>query len=146
MCFRVPRAEHSPIRRRVEGCPLRDFELRDGNGDPRALNQEFDLSQAKSLTGRQLGLSDSPVVHKGAIGRGTVTHHHSVIRQYELAMLGGNCGVLNLEVILRAAPKAIGAQVELYHTATKTGGFNYETSHSACSSARIDSALSQGCL
>lgn len=53
--------------------------------------------------------------------------------------------MLNLNVILRATAKAISTQVELYHTATKAGRLYYETSHSASSSVRIDSARSQAC-
>jgi len=99
-------------------------EFRNGDVNLGRLHEQFHVAQPQSLARRQRGLFDWLTVNEGSIGRGAVTHPHSVIRQYQFAVGGGNCGVLNWEIVVRAAPQSVDAQVEFYHLSPHLGSFN----------------------
>ena len=50
--------------------------------------------------------------------------HDAIIGEHEFAMRGRHCGMLDLEIVLRAAPQSVDSQVEFNHPLANLGGFN----------------------
>lgn len=87
------------------------FKRGNGHVDLRGLHQEFHGPQLQVPARLQPHrFSDRPAIARGAIGGLAITIIHPFIRNHQLAMAGGNRGVLNLEFVLRLPADAINAQ------------------------------------
>ena len=101
-----------------------NIEFWNGNRDFCVLDPQLDVSHAQSLTGRQLGFLNLSTVHENSIGRIAIPHRHPVLGKHDLTMRRGNCGMIELEIVLGAAPQMVHTKVEFDHPVFKAVGYD----------------------
>jgi hypothetical protein len=118
--MRMARAEEGPVGEHHGRRGLGPVEFGYRNDDFNILHQQRHITKMEFLASLQPGLGDSFVTHKRSIGGLTVAKQEPIVAQNNFAVMGGDSRVLNLKVILRAAPNASDPQLELNHLVTKT--------------------------
>ena len=119
----VARTDQRAVRQYHRRRRVRHLELGNGDCDFGALNQEFHFSQVQRLADREAGFLDSLAAHVSSVARTTIAYKDCFAGQHDFAMPGRHGGMLNLKVILGAAPEMVDTQVELNHSTIKACGF-----------------------
>jgi len=111
----MPRTNQGTIGQHDRRSRAGHVEAGNGDRDLSGLDEKLDISQVQALAGRQSGFFDALAVDERTIGRSAVAHHDTIAPEHDFAMRGGHRGVVDLNIILRAAPKSIDTQVEFNH-------------------------------
>jgi hypothetical protein len=88
-------------------------ELGNGDGHLGRLHQEVHVAKPQGLAGKQACFRHGFAIDKSAVGGIAIPHSHVPVTENDVAVVSGNGGVLNPEVVLGATAKPIRAHLEL---------------------------------
>ena len=83
------------------------------------MHEQFDVSKGQGFAGMQLSFCYRFSINESAVGGITIPDSDCIRAENNLTMRGGNGSVVDLKMILGAAPQAIQAKMELDHLVTK---------------------------
>ena len=126
---RMTRANQPPIGQYNGGSGAGNVKFRYGDNYFSALDQHFNVADAEVLTLGKLCLLDLLIVYESPVSRAEIAHREFVIRQRQFAMKGRNRRMLELEVVLRAAPDTRYSQFELDYLVFKPLGLDQQACH-----------------
>ncbi len=109
--FGMTRAKHHAAGQHDRWGRARTLNFWNGDGDIGRFNQEFDIAKAQGLASSKDGLLDGLTIEKCAVGRIAITQQDSFGSQGDVAVVRGNGGVVDREVVCRIAPKAIKSKI-----------------------------------
>ncbi len=110
----------------------RRLDFGNGNPDIGGLHEQFDLPQGQDFARMQLSFGYRFSINESAVGRITIPDSDFTRAENKLTMGRGNGSVLDLKIVLRAAPQTIQAKMELDHLVAKAFRFYHQPGHRVC--------------
>ena len=89
------------------------LEFWDLNPDLSALHEEFDIAELERLPRLQPGIGDGFPVDESAVSGVAVSDPNPVFTESDLAVFGGDGGVLDLEIVTGAPSELVQAEFKL---------------------------------
>ena len=107
--------------------------LRNGHLDLGGFHQSFHIPQVNGLAGLKGGFFDALAIDERTIGRVAIPQQHRAIAQFQLAMVGGNGRMHDLEVVIRRTTDPVDSKPQFQNWIRDAFGLNEQFGHGTTS-------------